>query len=109
MPALPVRPSLRHLKNEAKDLHKALAAGDAGAVERVRQHLPSLAHGDKPPEGISLDRIEKKVIEATLRQTGGNVLRASQLLGMSRGALRYKLAKHKINPQAMAKKTLVES
>jgi two-component system NtrC family response regulator len=62
-----------------------------------------------PAEGISLDKIEKKVIEATLRQTGGNVLKASQLLGMSRGALRYKLAKHKISPQEMAKKALVES
>ena len=58
MPALPTRPSLRHLKNEAKDLHKALAAGDAAATERVRQHLPSLAHGDKPPEEISLQEVQ---------------------------------------------------
>ncbi len=60
-----------------------------------------------PPGGISLDSIEKKVIEATLIQTGGNVLKASKLLGMSRGALRYKLAKHKIEPQALVKKALV--
>lgn len=57
-----------------------------------------------PPEGISLDMIEKKVIEATLIKTGGNVLRASQLLGMSRGALRYKLAKHDIRPQDLSRK-----
>jgi transcriptional regulator with PAS, ATPase and Fis domain len=59
-----------------------------------------------PAGGVSLDLIEKKVIEATLIQTGGNVLKASKLLGMSRGALRYKLAKHKIEPQALIRKTL---
>jgi two-component system NtrC family response regulator len=62
-----------------------------------------------PPEGIRLDAIEKKVIEATLLKTNGNVLRSSQLLGMSRGALRYKLAKHKIRPNELSKKkTLVK-
>jgi DNA-binding NtrC family response regulator len=62
-----------------------------------------------PPEGIRLDAIEKKVIEATLIKTNGNVLRSSQLLGMSRGALRYKLAKHKIRPLELSKrKTLVK-
>lgn len=58
MPALPTRPSLRHLKNEAKDLHKALKAGSSGAVERVRQHLPSLAHGEKPAEKVSLQEVQ---------------------------------------------------
>jgi two-component system NtrC family response regulator len=62
-----------------------------------------------PPEGISLDTIEKKVIEATLLQTKGNVLRSSQLLGMSRGALRYKLAKHNIRPQELVRKRLVKA
>ena len=62
-----------------------------------------------PAGGVSLDAIEKKVIEATLVQTKGNVLKASKLLGMSRGALRYKLAKHKIDPAAMVKRTLVKA
>ena len=52
--------------------------------------------------------IERKVIEATLLQTGGNVLRSSQLLGMSRGALRYKLAKHNIRPQEVVRRKLVK-
>lgn len=61
-----------------------------------------------PPGGISLDMIERKVIEATLLQTGGNVLRSSQLLGMSRGALRYKLAKHNIRPQEVVRRKLAK-
>ena len=59
-----------------------------------------------PPEGISLDIIEKKVIEATLVRTGGNVLKASKLLGISRGALRYKLAKHDAHPQDLVRDTV---
>jgi len=62
-----------------------------------------------PAGGVSLDAIEKKVIEATLVQTRGNVLKASKLLGMSRGALRYKLAKHKIDPTAMVRRVLVKT
>jgi hypothetical protein len=36
---LPVRPHLDHLKNEAKALHKAFHAGDATAVQRVRDAI----------------------------------------------------------------------
>jgi transcriptional regulator with PAS, ATPase and Fis domain len=60
-----------------------------------------------PAGGVGLDVIERKVIEATLVQTRGNVLKASKLLGVSRGALRYKLAKHKIDPSALVKRVLV--
>ena len=35
MPALPTRPSLRHLKNEAKDLHK-IACWMRGVSPRTR-------------------------------------------------------------------------
>jgi transcriptional regulator with PAS, ATPase and Fis domain len=62
-----------------------------------------------PAGGVSLDVIEKKVIEATLAETRGNVLKASKLLGVSRGALRYKLAKHKIDAAAFVKRTLVKT
>ena len=36
---LPVRPHLDHLKNEAKALHNAFHAGDATAVQRVRDAI----------------------------------------------------------------------
>jgi DNA-binding NtrC family response regulator len=88
---------------------------DLPIEEKPDPHVISFSNGyddlvvHLPPEGVSLDVIEKKVIEATLIQTGGNVLKASKLLGMSRGALRYKLAKHKIEPQALVRKTLVKT
>lgn len=83
---------------------------DLPIEKRPEPHVISFSHAfddlvvKLPPEGMSLDMIEKKVIEATLIHTGGNVLRASQLLRVSRGALRYKLAKHKINPHKLVKK-----
>lgn len=40
---LPPRPHLDHLKKQAKDLLAAHRRGDAGAVERLRAALPSLA------------------------------------------------------------------
>ena len=48
MPAsiLPARPSLHHLKSEAKQLHKELTAGDPSAAERARSHLRRLADDD---------------------------------------------------------------
>jgi ankyrin repeat protein len=36
---LPSRPHLDHLKNEAKELHKAFHAGDANAVQRARDAI----------------------------------------------------------------------
>ncbi|MBQ38093.1 MAG: hypothetical protein CME04_17045 [Gemmatimonadaceae bacterium] len=42
MPALPSNPSLRHLKNEARQLHRALEQGDFDAVHRVKAHLRRL-------------------------------------------------------------------
>ena len=63
MPALPTRPSLRHLKNEAKDLHKALKAGDADVVARVREHLPSLDRGEKSAEEVSLQEVQHAVAQ----------------------------------------------
>lgn len=52
-----------------------------------------------PPGGVRLDLVEKRIIEETLKLTGGNVLEASRLLGMSRGALRHKLAKYRLDPK----------
>jgi transcriptional regulator with PAS, ATPase and Fis domain len=52
-----------------------------------------------PDGGVSLDRVEKALIEATLERTRGNVSKAAVMLGLSRGALRNKLARHDIDPR----------
>ena len=58
---LPAHPSVRHLRNEAKALLRAVRSGDAEALSVVREHLPR--HGDHPgPQvdaaGLSLQKVQ---------------------------------------------------
>jgi len=59
---------------------------------------------DFPPQGISLDQIEKGVISAALKQTRGNITQAADLLRVERGTLRYKMKKHGIDPSSFKEK-----
>ena len=52
-----------------------------------------------PPGTVTLDEVERALIEAMLKRTRGNVSRAAELLGVSRGALRNKLARYAIEPR----------
>jgi len=49
---------------------------------------------DLPPDGASLELIERSLIDRALRLAKGNQSRAARLLGMSRDTLRYRLRKH---------------
>jgi DNA-binding NtrC family response regulator len=49
-----------------------------------------------PPADMCLVRTEKERIGQALERTGGNVVRAARLLGLKRGALRYRMEKHGI-------------
>ena len=51
---LPSQPNLRHLKNEAKEFHKALDRGDAGMAERLAANLPRLS-GATPAQIAAAD------------------------------------------------------
>jgi transcriptional regulator with PAS, ATPase and Fis domain len=62
-----------------------------------------------PDDGVSLDRVESALIVETLKRTRGNVSRAAEMLRISRGALRNKLSRHKIDPHAYRGRVLVES
>jgi transcriptional regulator with PAS, ATPase and Fis domain len=56
-----------------------------------------------PPGPIDLERLERAAVEEMLRRTRGNVSRAAELLGISRGALRNKLARFSIDARAYAR------
>ncbi len=64
---------------------------------------------DLPPGRVTLDELECALIEATLERTRGNVSRTADLLGLSRGALRNKLARHGIDAHAFHRPHLVAS
>jgi len=56
-----------------------------------------------PAGPIDMERLERAVVEGMLRRARGNVSRAAELLGRSRGALRNKLARFKIDARAFAR------
>jgi DNA-binding protein Fis len=47
-----------------------------------------------PPQGVALEVVEKSLIVQALERTRGNQSAAARLLGISRYALRYRMAKH---------------
>jgi len=46
-----------------------------------------------PPAGMTLEQFEDEIIRESLRRANGNKSQAARLLGLSRNALRYRLAK----------------
>ncbi|OGG49021.1 MAG: hypothetical protein A3F84_14390 [Candidatus Handelsmanbacteria bacterium RIFCSPLOWO2_12_FULL_64_10] len=53
-------------------------------------------HISFPPGGLSLNEVERQVIEKVLHHTRGNVSRAANLLHVSRYTLMYRMRKHGI-------------
>ncbi len=51
-----------------------------------------------PPEGVSLEEIEKSFLQQAMEQTGGNQSHAAKRLGLSRHAFLYRLEKYGIDP-----------
>jgi DNA-binding protein Fis len=47
-----------------------------------------------PDSGVDLDGVEKNFILQALKLTGGNQTKASNLLGISRHTLRYRMEKY---------------
>jgi DNA-binding NtrC family response regulator len=46
-----------------------------------------------PPAGMTLEQFEDEIIREALQRANGNKSQAARLLGLSRNALRYRLAK----------------
>lgn len=91
----------RELRNV---LERILLLEDAEVIEV--SHLPpelrnAIEHGERtfvlPPDGLSLDELERELICQALERTGGNKTGAARLLGLSRDTLRYRLEKYGIS------------
>jgi two-component system, NtrC family, response regulator AtoC len=46
-----------------------------------------------PPEGVSLEQVERDLVAQALERTGGNQTRAAALLGLNRDQIRYRIEK----------------
>jgi DNA-binding NtrC family response regulator len=46
-----------------------------------------------PPEGVSLEDVERQLVMQALQRAGGNHTHAAQLLGINRDQVRYRIEK----------------
>ena len=63
---------------------------------RAYQGAASGARFMLPPEGVSIDEVEKSLVVQALEAAGGNKTRAAQLLGISRRSIYSKMKTHGI-------------
>ena len=64
-------------------------------IEKER-HNPTSAslQFDIPPDGLSLDALEKQLVTQALEKSKNNKTKAAKLLGLTRGTFRYRLQKY---------------
>ncbi|MFD3163415.1 sigma-54-dependent transcriptional regulator [Herpetosiphon sp. NSE202] len=85
-------PELRHV------LERAAMAANGQTIQP--EHLPydlALATAEPialPAAGLQLELVERSLLQQALQQANGNKTRASELLGLSRHQLLYRLEKH---------------
>jgi two-component system nitrogen regulation response regulator GlnG len=84
----------------------ASVAVDATLEEIIERRLMECVRGLREHASANLydlmiALVEKPLLRAVLRETGGNQVRAAQILGINRNTLRKKLTEHGIDPDAV--------
>ena len=84
----------------------ASVAVDASLEEIVERKLLECVRGLRDHSsanlyGLMIGLVEKPLLRAVLRETGGNQVRAAQILGINRNTLRKKLTEHGIDPEVL--------
>ncbi len=84
----------------------ASVAVDATLEEIIERKLMECVRGLRDRSSANLydlviGLVEKPLLRAVLRETGGNQVRAAQILGINRNTLRKKLTGHGIDPDAL--------
>lgn len=89
---------LSSMLGEAADGESAIAAsGSLQPKSAMAQASPSLLD-DIMASGISLDELEKRLLDAAVSRSSGNLAAAARLLGITRPQLQYRLKKREGEP-----------
>ena len=90
---------LRYLLERAVLLcnENTIDSEDLGLSEHVSKNREDLVSITEATNDITLQAVEKTMIEGALLKTGGNVSRAARLLGITRMAMRYRMKKHGVS------------
>lgn len=95
--------NVRELENVMERM-VIISQGSVIGVDALPVFGPPLIEGKSPggfrlpPEGVSLEEIEKSFLQQAMEQTGGNQSQAAKRLGLSRHAFLYRLEKYGIDP-----------
>jgi two-component system nitrogen regulation response regulator GlnG len=83
----------------------ASVAVDATLEEMIERKLLDCVRGLRQESNLYdllIGLVEKPLLRAVLRETGGNQVKAAQILGINRNTLRKKLTAHDIDPGAVS-------
>jgi DNA-binding NtrC family response regulator len=75
----------------------ALVKDSMSGYENGKGNILKMVDFNLPPEGISIDELEKHLVLQALKKSKNNKTKAAKLLGLSRGTFRYRLEKYDNN------------
>ena len=98
--SLPWPGNVRQLRNLVERLALTAPGSTVRPDDLPRKLVEASATGETFTlrAGLSLARVEAELIRRTLAHTGGNRTESAKVLGISRRALHYKLARYQIAP-----------
>ncbi len=97
--------NVRELENTIEQM-VILARGDTIAIEDLPEHIRRpTGHAANlllrfPPEGLSIEQVERDIIQQALEMHGGNRTHTARYLDITRSALLYRMQKYGLAPSA---------
>jgi DNA-binding NtrC family response regulator len=86
--------NVRELRNAIERAMLLTDRGELGPEDFASLSRTAVAAAFRlPPEGVSLEEVERQLVVQALERSGGNLTHAGQLLGINRDQVRYRIEK----------------